>query len=536
MEKPRILLVEDDETFAKLLINKLKDRFEISEAFLSGEEAITAASNDSFDLIIMDVFLSGVYDGIDTINEINKINYIPFIFLTSFDDKDNTELIERMKEAHPFGYLKKSNNFSELIILIEFALYKHQAEMERKKQEIALKEKEYLFRNILKNTFFPIILIDENGRIAEWNDAAINTFHYAYDEAIGNSLESLIAPFEFRSDLKKAIDYYRTTGNGLFSNKIVEVDAMKKNGEIVPTEVSISRVSIDNRYYACLFIKDNTNRREVENELNKMIEDLQISRDIVEQNSAELVALTHKLSESEEQLKELNASKDKFFSIIAHDLKGPFQALLGYSELLNRDIEKLDKEDIASFAKDLHTSATQLFKLLENLLHWSRIQRGAIEYIPELFPLSDAVIMTADIINPIASKKNIKILINIDDDLPVFADINMINTVLRNLISNAVKFTPANGTIEITANKMENNKVLVSVIDNGVGIAENDMEKLFRIDAHHTTIGTANEVGTGLGLVLCKDLIEKNGGTISVDSQLGQGTKFSFTVNSSIEN
>ncbi len=533
MEKPRILLVEDDDMFAGLVRAKLKSKYYISDNYALGEEALKAVEKEEFDLVLMDITLMGVLDGIETVNLMKQKKDIPFIYLTSFADSSDTEMVDRMKETEPFGYANKAGSFSEIEILIEFALYRHQAELERKKQEKLLREKEELLSNILKTAIDPIILLDCEGKISFWNDAAAQVFSYTSDEALGKTLDTLIVPHEFRHEFKNALEIFRNDGIGPFRNKIVELDARKKTGETFPSEISVSRVMQKDKWHACVFIRDNSSRKELEDEMNRIIEDLHISRDIVEQNAAELVSLNHKLSESETQLKELNASKDRFFSIIAHDLKGPFQGLLGYSELLSRDIDRLDKEEIADFAKNLHSSSAQLFKLLENLLQWSRIQRGVIEYNPSDFLLYEVAVMNVDLINPNASRKNITVENKIEPDISVFADINMLNTVIRNLLSNAVKFTHKDGKIVLDASKTSTGKIKVYVSDNGVGMEDGDLKNLFKIDRQHTTTGTSNETGTGLGLILCKELVEKNGGEISVMSTPGEGTTFSFILNAS---
>lgn len=239
---------------------------------------------------------------------------------------------------------------------------------------------------------------------------------------------------------------------------------------------------------------------------------------------------THlKLRYSEQQLQELNANKDKFFSIISHDLRSPFSALLGYIQLTLEDFESCSKDEILENLEKVKSCAESAAKLLENLLAWSRFHRGALAYQPEWFDLSALASTTVLLSKQSANLKNISFINNIDEDTLVYADRQMIDTVLRNLISNAVKFTQAGGTITL-ATTMENGLVEVAVLDTGVGIDEATQAKLFRIEVHHNTTGTAGEQGTGLGLILCQDLVEKNGGHIRVKSQPTQGAGFYFTL------
>jgi signal transduction histidine kinase len=233
-------------------------------------------------------------------------------------------------------------------------------------------------------------------------------------------------------------------------------------------------------------------------------------------------------------LKELNASKDRFFSIIAHDLKGPFQGLIGYSDILSQDIDSLSKKEVAEYSKDMNESARQIFKLLENLLDWTRIQRNAIEINLTNQNLRVLVSMCIDILLLQANKKEIKIINNVDDSHVAYVDVNMMNTVIRNLISNAIKFTRIGGKIELSSTKIDD-KIELVVSDNGVGIDEEALSKLFRIDVQHTTKGTAEEKGTGLGLILCKEMVEKNGGSLRIESKVNEGTSFYITLESEKE-
>jgi len=236
-----------------------------------------------------------------------------------------------------------------------------------------------------------------------------------------------------------------------------------------------------------------------------------------------------KLKVSEYNLKELNATKDKFFSIIAHDLKNPFQSLLGFSETLYDEIDELSKNDINEYTKLIYESSQNLFNLLGNLLQWSKSQLGSIIISPKPINIYDSIDDVLSLLGISAQKKNIKIESSIVKDTIVFADKHVVSTVLRNLISNALKFTNKGGEIKISS-VTSNNKITISVKDNGNGISEKNLEKLFRIDQGYSTKGTENESGTGLGLILCKDLISRSNGEILVESTLGRGSNFQFTL------
>ncbi len=256
-----------------------------------------------------------------------------------------------------------------------------------------------------------------------------------------------------------------------------------------------------------------------------------IIRDISMRKQAEmqLLAAHDELQKTNSQLQELNASKDKFFSIISHDLRSPFNVMLGYSQILDERFDDLEQERIKKDIKKLRKSAEGLYALLENLLTWSRIQRGAIEYDPEEIDLSDVADENIDLFCARADQKQITLRSMIQMGEEVYADENMLNTVIRNLVSNALKFTPDGGRIELSV-QPSGEYVEVSVADTGTGIIEEDIPKLFRIDAQYTNVGTDGEKGTGLGLSLCQDLVEKNGGEIWVESEHGKGSTFKFTL------
>jgi signal transduction histidine kinase len=246
---------------------------------------------------------------------------------------------------------------------------------------------------------------------------------------------------------------------------------------------------------------------------------LQAARDKVEQQNA--------------ALQELNATKDKFFSIISHDLKGPLNSLTSFSGLLINHTDSLTKDEITLLAKDLDKSLKNLFALLENLLEWSRSQTGNIEFKPETFDLQQLLELNRELLGAQASNKKIVIVNSNSESVPVHAHKHSVNTVMRNLISNAIKFTPANGIITLGINRRIDS-ITVSISDTGVGMSKEIMDKLFRIDTKHSTRGTADEKGTGLGLILCKEFIEKNNGNIWVESTPGKGSTFYFTLKENV--
>jgi signal transduction histidine kinase len=242
-----------------------------------------------------------------------------------------------------------------------------------------------------------------------------------------------------------------------------------------------------------------------------------------------VIIQTKKLNEKTILLEDLNDTKDKLFSIIAHDLKGPFTSILGLSELLLENIHKDDATTSGLYIKSINSSAQNTLCLLDNLLSWAQSQTGQMKFMPESINLQSVVYHILDFCNPLAKVKNISLNNAINQDIEVYADQNMLMVILRNLISNAIKFSNVGGIITITTIKYQNH-IEITVSDNGVGMDEATRMKLFKLDAIYTSKGTSNEEGTGLGLILCKEFVEKHGGQIWVNSEFGKGSEFTFTL------
>ncbi len=239
--------------------------------------------------------------------------------------------------------------------------------------------------------------------------------------------------------------------------------------------------------------------------------------------------LNRKLQESEKHLIETNKTKDKFFSIISHDLRNPFASIVSFSRILKRDIQDLDKDELQELALELDKSVVKISNLLENLLQWSRSQTGKITFNPEFFELKDIIRDNINLFSANAREKGIEINDRVNEQLVVWGDVNMTNTIIRNLLSNAIKYTDSGGSVELLSDE-QNGMVEISVADDGTGISGEDQKKLFRVDSVYTTHGTHDEKGSGLGLLLCKEFVEKQGGTIRLSSRKGKGSVFTFSI------
>ena len=229
------------------------------------------------------------------------------------------------------------------------------------------------------------------------------------------------------------------------------------------------------------------------------------------------------------QLLQLNADKDRFISILAHDLRGPFNSILGFLDLLCENIHEYDIAKIEKNVNIINDSAQRVHNLLEAILMWTRAESGRLLYKPQVVNLKTTANDILEILKPSANKKSITLNCLVEEELTVVADPEMLKTVLRNLLSNAIKFTHKEGRVSINALQTESN-IVITVSDNGIGIAPDIQSMLFDISQVHTTSGTANESGTGLGLLLCKNLVAKHDGIIWVESEEGKGSEFKFTL------
>lgn len=282
--------------------------------------------------------------------------------------------------------------------------------------------------------------------------------------------------------------------------------------------------------------RDITRLKRIEVQLRKKTEDLQETNRLLEERqeeiirqSEELAAQAQHLTITNTELERLNKTKDKFFSIIAHDLRNPFNAIMGFSDLLCHDFNDMDDKQKQGLLELINLSSESAYNLLDNLLQWARTQTDKIKFNPEYLELSEVVKQVIDLHGIIAEKKQVTIENTITDSTRVYADRNMIHTVIRNLISNAIKFSHKGGKVYLSA--FENGEMTEIVIrDDGIGMSRENLSMLFRIDTYYSTAGTSGESGTGLGLIICKEFVEKNNGRIRATSMAGQGTAISFTL------
>ncbi len=263
--------------------------------------------------------------------------------------------------------------------------------------------------------------------------------------------------------------------------------------------------------------------------LKYSIKNPQGSRLVVIHNITELKLAEQEIKHKNDELQKLNTEKDKFFTIIAHDLKSPFNTILGFSDLLVDRVKEKKYDDVEEYAEIIQLSSKKAMDLLINLMEWAQSQTRRMEFHPEYFELIELIKDTELLLSGALKQKSISIVEHFPSNTPVFADKKIISTVLRNLISNAIKYTHPSGEI-IISTKETQGELIISVSDNGVGIPKANIDKLFKIDQSYSTLGTNNEKGTGLGLTLCKEFVEKHGGKIWIDSEVDKGSTFYFTI------
>ncbi len=369
---------------------------------------------------------------------------------------------------------------------------------DRRAAQIALAQSEERFRTLITHMDEGVILFDKQGKIVMHNKASQHILAHEKAEFAGQQMEEFMFPVIQEDATKLPVAQYPPMitlhEKRTVKDKIIGV--VKGNDTVSWIKINSIPVYFTEKedVYALTTLTDIT-----------------------------------ELIEKEQKLSEANATKDKFFSIIAHDLKNPFNSIVNFSELLKKRIEQGEKQKAIRYAHLLHQTSQQAMDLLINLLEWSRSQTGRIKFTPQTFELMPVIQDIIGLLENSAYEKRIHIFQAMQPDLYVYADENMIHTVIRNLLSNAIKFTRIGGKIIVSTIAVEN-KILIEIRDNGIGIKPENLQNLFLIGKNRSTPGTNNEEGTGLGLIICNDFIEKNKSKLQVESEPDKGSTFSFML------
>lgn len=489
MSEDKILIVINEPVFFNELVTKLKEHsYSVITANPNSDEVLTLSSSIKPDLIIISVNLEANYAGIETALKIKKQTNVPIIFLSFNDDK---EAYNKAKIANPIAYFTPPFSIDNLLRTIELGLTNHKLQ-----KEIIDAHKKY--EMLIKSARAGVYEIDPATFEIDGDESLAEVFGYTVQEVKESGWGTLL-PLE---DFKKKKEVLSSLLKGKIKSYSLEQRIIKKNGALAWVNSSGSLVT------------GSSGKLKIVGTLT----------DITKRKIAE-----EKLREYSEELKKSNSAKDKFFSIISHDLRNPFNSLLGFSELLANNIDALTEVEIKESAKTLHRTATNLFNLLTNLLEWSRMQTGNVSFEKTEFSLSTILNHVLSISSDSFEAKNIDLIKETDCELNVFADQNMIETSIRNIITNAIKFTKTGGTIKVGCRKNDK-KAEIYVQDNGIGISGEDQNRLFKIEKLYSSEGTNGEKGTGFGLLLCKELVEKNEGTIRFESEENKGSLFIISL------
>jgi len=327
-----------------------------------------------------------------------------------------------------------------------------------------------------------------------------------FSDFLGLSKEELLNKSDYDLFPKEQADIFWKTDNLVFETRMDNI-----NEENITNHLGERRII-------------STKKKIIQNESTGEKILVGIIRDITELKNTEKT-----LIENHEKLEELNATKDRFISILAHDLKNPFSSLIGFSELLIRHLDSLDKEQIRKYATNLYETTKNINDFLEELLAWARTQQSEISFQPKKLKLSAIVSDCKGLLSNGAQAKNINIIDSISSEIYIVADVGMVKTILRNLLTNAIKFTPKEGAIQVFA-KVNHPMIEIMISDTGIGIEEESIKTLFKIGGAKSRVGTEGERGTGFGLLLCKEFVDKHGGHIWVESEKGKGSTFYFTM------
>jgi len=539
-ECKKILIAEDELLIAEDIAFRLKSLgYQITDIVISGQEAIDSVKKEIPDLILMDIVLKGDLDGIQTHEIINKSYNIPLVYLTSFSDE---KTFSRAKLTQPFGYIIKPFEERELHTVIEVALYKHSMEMRLERQ---LRSEELISRISTKLLATKTEDLDDaiTNSLKQFSEYAgvDKSFIFFINETENNysSRYEWCSKEKFSSIGKVQnipLENLEWSLKHFANNEVLTINTVSE----IPDEAKGERdfvKSLGVKSYTAVGFKYNNRIKGVIGFDSIVKEKKWEERELLSvrlfseiiANTLERKQIEQQLIDSEKNLRELNAAKDKFFSIIAHDLKNPFMGILGFTEILSNSFEQYDdaeKKKMISFVK---RSAESAYKLLENLLEWSRIQIGVAKAEPALTDISILINETITSLKDFSQTKNVKIITTVQNETCVYADEEMIKSVIRNLLTNAIKFSHPEGYIKIISSETKDT-INVSIVDKGIGMKAATLENLFRIDKSTTTKGTLGEKGTGLGLILCKEFMDKNHGKLIVSSVENEGSKFTIVL------
>ncbi len=502
-----LLFVEDEDETRKNITEMISRTIANFYVARNAIEALEMFGQYKPEIVLSDIKMPGM-NGLQMVEKMKQINpQLKTIMMSAFTDTNYLlKSIDLQVDGYIIKPIRKEKLISTLqkqadIILLEKKVEKH-------KNDLIKSEENYrLLTETMKDV---VVRISLTGELLYLSPAAEGFGGYMHEEEVGGDISKFFAvENDYQRAVKLIAEVVQTHKSGSF-----EFMYKPKNKAPFPVELTYVPLIKSGKIYAIQMVL----------------------RDITERKNAELA-----LQESEAQLRETNKTKDKFFSIIAHDLRSPFNTLLGFSEILNDEFDEYSTKEKKRFIGIIYKGLQNTLKLLDNLLYWARSQKGTIAYNPEKINLLVLTNEISELLNQSIENKSIKLINELELNTYVEADRDMLATIIRNLLSNAIKFTNKHGEITIktflVSGKNHNQFVGISVSDTGVGIPKEVQSKIFDIGENTSTKGTENETGTGLGLILCKEFVKKHGGKIWVESEVGNlpggkagGSTFYFTM------
>ncbi len=547
-DKIYILIVEDNEDYIFFIKKILQSEKYSVKSISNGAEALNylSAENVPESIVLLDNLLPEM-NGLEILEKLQdkKHNYA-FIFLTV--DSQIETIVKAMKIGALDFIVKSSNLKIELPEKIEkvYEIYKNRLEHEKRSEELLIAKETAELNNkrlesLLKISQFPVNSSQELFDFALEEAISITNSKIGFFAFFQEKTEELILTTESKNvmlecNVENRPTVYQLDDAGIWGEVVRQRKAIVLNSFQTenPYKKGIHEGHV--KFYKYLSIPVIFDK--------KIVAVASIANKETDYNDLDIRQMTllmdnvwkrYERISLVDNLKVANATKDKFFSILAHDLRSPFNSMLGFSNMLNKNFDKYDSEKKKKFISIINDGLRRELKLLDNLLSWSRSQKGIIEFNPERINLSASTDEIIELFIQTANNKEIELKNSISENVFVTADQDMLSTIIRNLLSNAIKYTPKGGEIDIYA-LMKRTVFEIVIRDSGVGISKENQLKLFDISDSSSTKGTKNETGTGLGLVLCKEFVEKHGGKIWVISETGQGSAFHFTIPFKLKN
>jgi PAS domain S-box-containing protein len=512
MSKPlRLLIVEDSDDDAALTIRQLKRAdYEVTfERVETADAMLTALKEQAWDLVIADYSMPQ-FTGVAALELLKATGLdIPFFIISGSIGEDLAVDVMKLGAS---DYLMKGN-VKRLIPSVERELREAEARRQRRQTEEALHDSEARKAAIFDSALDSIISIDHQGRIIEFNPQAEKTFGYKRDDVLGQNMEELIIPPSLRTRHREALARYLTTGKGTVVGRRVELTGMRSDGSEFPVELSLTSISSKTQPLFTAYLRDLTEQKRQEDLLQR-------GRELEEQSL---------------RIQEANRLKSEFLANMSHELRTPLNAVIGFAEVLIDGKAGALNPDQREYLNDILTSGNHLLQLINDVLDLAKIEAGRMELFPETFSIKTVVDEVCTIMRPIASKRYITIALEAPPaENVVNLDLRKFKQVLYNLLSNAVKFSHEEGVVKLRIAFATEEQLEIQVKDSGIGIKPEDLPRIFREFEQLESGASRRFPGTGLGLALSKKIIELHNGSMSVQSEFGQGSTFSITMPRSV--